>query len=37
MRTDCTARMTLEKAIYDLEHPKDPDWNDWSAWEARED
>jgi hypothetical protein len=34
--TDCTARMTLEKAIYDLERPKDPDWNDWSAWEEEE-
>jgi hypothetical protein len=37
--TDCTARMKLEKAIFDIEHPKGEgeDWNDWSAWEERED
>jgi hypothetical protein len=35
--TDCTARMKLEKAIFDIEHPKDEDWNDWSAWEERGD
>lgn len=35
--TDCSERMRLEKQIYDLEHPKDPDWNDWSAWEERYD
>jgi hypothetical protein len=23
----------LEKEIFDITHPKDPDWNDWSAWE----
>jgi hypothetical protein len=30
--TDCSARMKLEKEIYDLEHPKDSD--NWSAWEG---
>lgn len=28
-----TERMKVEKEIFDLEHPKDADWNDWSAWE----
>jgi len=28
-----TERFKLEKEIYDIEHPKEPDWNDWSAWE----
>lgn len=31
--TDCSERMRLEKEIFDIEHPKDADWNDWSAWE----
>jgi hypothetical protein len=32
---DCNSprRFQLEKEIYDLEHPTDPDWNNWSAWE----
>jgi hypothetical protein len=29
----CTDRFKLETEIYDIEHPKEPDWNDWSAWE----
>ena len=29
--TTCSARFRLEKEIFDLEHPTDP--NDWSAWE----
>jgi len=32
--TNCSARLSLEKQIYDLEHP--PNLDDWSAWEEKE-
>lgn len=34
--TNCTARLKLERELYDLEHPPEG-LDDWGAWEERED